>query len=103
MLDEPTHPSLDFLRVVNGVLLRREFHASRPFLEAWYFFSCPRPLFLPAGTFARGTLISSAALKSISCSCSCTMIARKVSLNANSPRSEERRVGKECRSRWSPY
>ena len=25
--------------------------------------------------------------------------------NANSPaeRSEERRVGKECRSRWSPY
>ena len=21
----------------------------------------------------------------------------------NSPRSEERRVGKECRSRWSPY
>ena len=22
---------------------------------------------------------------------------------ANFPRSEERRVGKECRSRWSPY
>ena len=22
---------------------------------------------------------------------------------ANHPRSEERRVGKECRSRWSPY
>ena len=22
---------------------------------------------------------------------------------AQSPRSEERRVGKECRSRWSPY
>src|SRR5690554_8089750 len=22
---------------------------------------------------------------------------------ANDPRSEERRVGKECRSRWSPY
>ena len=22
---------------------------------------------------------------------------------AESPRSEERRVGKECRSRWSPY
>src|SRR5271167_3073180 len=22
---------------------------------------------------------------------------------ANGPRSEERRVGKECRSRWSPY
>ena len=24
-------------------------------------------------------------------------------LLANHPRSEERRVGKECRSRWSPY
>ena len=23
--------------------------------------------------------------------------------NASKPRSEERRVGKECRSRWSPY
>ena len=25
------------------------------------------------------------------------------SKQAHSPRSEERRVGKECRSRWSPY
>ena len=24
-------------------------------------------------------------------------------IDANVPRSEERRVGKECRSRWSPY
>ena len=24
-------------------------------------------------------------------------------LNTENPRSEERRVGKECRSRWSPY
>ena len=24
-------------------------------------------------------------------------------INANPERSEERRVGKECRSRWSPY
>jgi len=24
-------------------------------------------------------------------------------VSANDPRSEERRVGKECRSRWSPY
>ena len=23
--------------------------------------------------------------------------------DTNAPRSEERRVGKECRSRWSPY
>src|SRR3989454_4784049 len=27
----------------------------------------------------------------------------KVSFTFNAPRSEERRVGKECRSRWSPY
>ena len=26
-----------------------------------------------------------------------------VKLAMGSPRSEERRVGKECRSRWSPY
>src|SRR3989449_10402320 len=26
-----------------------------------------------------------------------------VKLNDRTPRSEERRVGKECRSRWSPY
>ena len=24
-------------------------------------------------------------------------------INTTTPRSEERRVGKECRSRWSPY
>jgi hypothetical protein len=41
--------------------------------------------FLPAGFIAGGTFMSNAALKSISCSCSCTMMARKVSLNANSP------------------
>ena len=28
---------------------------------------------------------------------------RKVIDRVNSDRSEERRVGKECRSRWSPY
>ena len=27
----------------------------------------------------------------------------EVSLSVDGPRSEERRVGKECRSRWSPY
>ena len=26
-----------------------------------------------------------------------------ISLTKNGKRSEERRVGKECRSRWSPY
>ena len=28
---------------------------------------------------------------------------RSISKTSYSPRSEERRVGKECRSRWSPY
>src|SRR5260370_25877376 len=28
---------------------------------------------------------------------------RTLELNASDERSEERRVGKECRSRWSPY
>src|SRR5256886_3418470 len=29
--------------------------------------------------------------------------ARWIAMNAGQERSEERRVGKECRSRWSPY
>ena len=37
-----------------------------------------------------------------------SLTGAEISLNelpagANVPRSEERRVGKECRSRWSPY
>ena len=28
---------------------------------------------------------------------------KKVTITVNKGRSEERRVGKECRSRWSPY
>ena len=34
-----------------------------------------------------------------------SLVARKAYLNKGyyDPRSEERRVGKECRSRWSPY
>src|SRR3712207_3823307 len=30
-------------------------------------------------------------------------VARVISVSAVGSRSEERRVGKECRSRWSPY
>ena len=33
-------------------------------------------------------------------SCTGGMISSRI---VNVPRSEERRVGKECRSRWSPY
>ncbi len=31
------------------------------------------------------------------------MVSRKSILGQSESRSEERRVGKECRSRWSPY
>jgi hypothetical protein len=34
MIDELTHLSFDFLRVVNGVILGRGFHTSGAFLEA---------------------------------------------------------------------
>ena len=30
-------------------------------------------------------------------------LSKKYHIKVSSPRSEERRVGKECRSRWSPY
>src|SRR5256886_5421995 len=33
----------------------------------------------------------------------CLLPAKSLSFSVLSPRSEERRVGKECRSRWSPY
>src|SRR5262249_60322785 len=33
----------------------------------------------------------------------CSIDLLEVSCNQNFPRSEERRVGKECRSRWWPY
>ena len=32
-----------------------------------------------------------------------TNVQKKASNNVTTTRSEERRVGKECRSRWSPY
>src|ERR1039457_691696 len=85
MFDDLTHLSFYFMRVANGIIFQRGIHTSGAFLEAWLLFIWLRPLFLSAGFIGSGTLMSSAALKSISCSCSCTMIARKVSLNANSP------------------
>src|SRR2546425_13263142 len=33
----------------------------------------------------------------------CTLNTRRLAAPAATLRSEERRVGKECRSRWSPY
>ena len=39
----------------------------------------------------------------VSCICLTTKLPRKLKKEYNLKRSEERRVGKECRSRWSPY
>ena len=33
----------------------------------------------------------------------CSVVDEQTALGIGSERSEERRVGKECRSRWSPY
>src|ERR1039457_318068 len=93
MIDELTHLSFYIMRMTNGIIFQRGVHTSGAFLEAWLLFIWLRPLFLSAGFIGSGTLMSSAALKSISCSCSCTMIARKVSLNANSP------IASACRIR----
>ena len=32
-----------------------------------------------------------------------TVAAKKINVKVDANRSEERRVGKECRSRWAPY
>src|SRR2546430_6557188 len=37
------------------------------------------------------------------CSCTVTTTCSPPTRSTNGSRSEERRVGKECRSRWSPY
>ena len=35
--------------------------------------------------------------------CAVVMVLSLAACGSNGDRSEERRVGKECRSRWSPY
>ena len=39
----------------------------------------------------------------VACAQSATSWLQRAERIDNYPRSEERRVGKECRSRWSPY
>ena len=50
------------------------------------------------------TLITESDLKAlVNASCLPAVLAAPVRGRSNDYRSEERRVGKECRSRWSPY
>src|SRR5688572_32396222 len=62
--------------------------------------TCALPIWDQAGfPHRRGSSDRAARLRSFPGSGGTTFIGR----SANAPRSEERRVGKECRSRWSPY
>ena len=48
-------------------------------------------------------ILAESAKYDVSCASSGTVRANKPGMLGNTVRSEERRVGKECRSRWSPY
>ena len=49
-------------------------------------------------------IVAIAVLLSVAfCSLSAQNVSKDYSVDEFSARSEERRVGKECRSRWSPY
>src|SRR5256886_5247211 len=73
--------------------------------------TCALPIFIPS--FPRIELrLPTATLRAFSSPCrgtrrprprSATPLAHRSTPNSSSRRSEERRVGKECRSRWSPY
>ena len=58
--------------------------------------SSTRALISPPPASRLSAAKSPAAWSSLSCAC-------PAASEASGPRSEERRVGKECRSRWSPY
>src|SRR5258707_1382773 len=71
---------------------------------AWSWTSNRSPLF--AHTAARLVRIyhwSRVSPASFGCAVSVLPRSRPGTRNTLKPRSEERRVGKECRSRWSPY
>src|SRR5256885_6906725 len=56
-----------------------------------------------AGVVIRGAVVASSAPASTTASVASTARVRPLSVSVQTRRSEERRVGKECRSRWSPY
>src|SRR2546423_15681698 len=82
-------PEDDARRIAEGANIRRQ---SRMITNAYRFarIICRPTQMTPTIAIAQG------ARKAIA-----TPIMRKLHMIA--PRSEERRVGKECRSRWSPY
>ena len=51
----------------------------------------------------RGAFAGPAAVTLILLATAATLVAAQSGEDAHVARSEERRVGKECRSRWSPY
>src|SRR3712207_9558090 len=48
-------------------------------------------------------IVTAAVYRGLSSELRWTEVQLTLPLNLPAPRSEERRVGKECRSRWSPY
>src|SRR2546430_7605599 len=58
---------------------------------------------LEDGTRWSQSVPSSSSSQSASTNCFAIAIVLTISSRNRPPRSEERRVGKECRSRWSPY
>src|SRR5262245_1668648 len=71
--------------------------------------------FLPAGeyevtvelqgfrTVTRKTTVSMAATQTLDVTLAVAQLAESITVTGNASRSEERRVGKECRSRWPTY
>src|SRR5687767_10290294 len=62
--------------------------------------TCALPIFERAATHIEGIPVASGTQR---IGCGGKYIFRHAAIFFTRPRSEERRVGKECRSRWSPY
>ena len=62
------------------------------------------PYIIPLSIIVSGVLVAAAVMYTAdSGSVRTTAQVGAAAGGGNAPRSEERRVGKECRSRWSPY
>ena len=66
-----------------------------------YLYICMRVMVLP---FSPDTAVGEGGrVSSCACACVCVSVSVLGGSVLGTQRSEERRVGKECRSRWSPY